>query len=143
MPLAVSEVAACHPWAGHAKRSPFGATVDPVVSSHRSRLDTGAVRGAHGAPTPNLTIGDIGTRVEHERAAEAVASALAIGAHSSAIHLCAGSHAPYSWTEHAVIELGSDSPTRSDNKSRTRQTGALLRGAARVGPHAIPVTTIG
>ena len=42
------------------------------------------------------------------------------GAHTSAIHLYMGSPALHSWTEHAVIELGSDSLTRSHNKASTR-----------------------
>ena len=62
--------------------------------------------GAHGVPTPHLTIGDNGTRAEHERAAEAVAPALPIDAHSLAVHLYTGSQAPHTWTELAVIELG-------------------------------------
>jgi len=62
--------------------------------------------GAHGVPTPHLTIGDIGTRAEHERAAEAIAPALPIDALSSTVHLYTGSHAPHTWTELAVIELG-------------------------------------
>jgi hypothetical protein len=57
-------------------------------------------------PTPHLTIGDIGTRAEQARAAEAIAPALPIDAHSSAVHLYTGSQAPHTWAEHAVIELG-------------------------------------
>lgn len=62
--------------------------------------------GVHGEPTPHLTIGDIGTRDEHARAAEAIVPALPIHAHSSTVHLYTGSQMPNTWTEHAVIQLG-------------------------------------
>lgn len=75
--------------------------------------------GVHGVPTPHLTIGDIGTRAEHRRAAEAIAPALPIRAHSSTVHLYTGSQAPHSWTEYAVLELGTSSPTRHNNTNRT------------------------
>lgn len=75
--------------------------------------------GIHGAPTPHLTIGDLGTRAEHGRAAEAIASALPLDAHSAAIHLYTGSQAPHSWRAHTVIELGRSSATRNDDASRT------------------------
>lgn len=62
--------------------------------------------GVHGVPTPHLTIGDIGTRAEHERAAEAIAPELPIVARSSTVHLYTGSPAAHSWAAHTAIELG-------------------------------------
>jgi 2'-5' RNA ligase len=72
--------------------------------------------GVYGEPTPHLTIGDRGTRLEHARAAETIARALPIEANASEVHVYTGTREPRSWTKRAVIALGG-SPLADDDRA--------------------------